>query len=102
MAKSTNKIPPAYSHEAREARMISLAEDLAEQQLMDGTASAQVITHYLKLATIKTKYELEKLQAETELAKAKIDSMESSKRSEELMEEAIRAFKSYQGEDYYE
>jgi hypothetical protein len=96
-SSSTKKMRPALSPEARENQMISLAVDLAEKQLMEGTASSQVITHFLKLATTKSQLENEKLQKENELLKAKRESLESSQRSEELFEEAIKAMKSYSG-----
>lgn len=88
----------ASTPEAREQQMISLATDLAEQQLRDGTASSQVITHYLKLGSSKDKLEKEKLQEENKLLKAKTQAVESSKRIEELYEEALAAMKGYRGE----
>ena len=64
---ASRKIRPALTPEARENQMISLAVDLAEKQLIEGTASSQVITHYLKLGTMNHKLELEKLKKENEL-----------------------------------
>lgn len=94
-----NKIKrrPALTPEARENQLISLATNLAEQQLMDGTASSQVITHYLKLGTAKSQLELEKLKRENELLRAKTESIESAKRVEELYAKAIDAIKLYSG-----
>ena len=66
-SKQRKKLRPALSPEARENQMIALAVDLAEQQLIDGTASAQVITHFLKLGTTKAELEKEKIRKETEL-----------------------------------
>ncbi len=83
--------------EARENLMISLASDLAEKQLREGTASSQVITHYLKLGTAKEKLERDKLQHENELLKAKTKAIESAERMEELYSEAIEAMKRYGG-----
>ena len=40
---SSSNSRPALTPEARENQMIALAENLAEQQLRDGTASSQVI-----------------------------------------------------------
>lgn len=91
------KIRPALSSEAREKQMIALAVNLAEKQLLEGTASSQVITHFLKLATEKERLEREKLAEENRLLKAKTEAVQSTKRSEELMREAIMAFKSYSG-----
>lgn len=89
---------PALNPEAREQQMIALAVNLAEQQLMDGTASSQVITHYLKLGTMREKLEKERLIEEIKLQRAKTEAIKSSKRSEELMEEAIKAFREYSGD----
>lgn len=98
-ATTTRKIRPAFTQEGRENQLISLATDLAEKQLLEGTASSQVITHYLKLGSMKAKAELEKLQRENELLRAKTEAIESSKRSEEMFERAMAAFTSYRGID---
>ena len=96
-SSSTRKMRPALSPEARQNQMISLAMDRAEQQLMDGTASSQVITHFLKLATTKYEYELEKLRKENILMQAKTESLQSAQRSDELYKEALNAFRTYSG-----
>ena len=95
--KTTKAIRPALTPEARENQMIALAVDLAEQQLREGTASSQVITHYLKLGSTKERLEKEKLEEENKLLRAKTENIKSMKRSEELMEEALRAFRQYNG-----
>lgn len=78
--------------------MISLAVDLAERQLREGTASAQVITHFLKLATTREQLEKEKLERENELLRAKTEALESAKRVEELYANALNAMKTYSGQ----
>ena len=83
----------ALSPEAREQQLISLATDLAEQQLMDGTASAQVITHYLKLGSSEEKKKLEKAEAEIKLMEAKIEALQRDERIEELFKSALDSFK---------
>lgn len=88
----------ALSPEAREQQMVSLAIDLAEQQLIDGTASSQVITHYLKLGSSKEKKDLEKAEAEIALMKAKISSLEREERIEDLFKSALDSFKVYSGQ----
>lgn len=88
---------PALTPEARENQMISLAMDRAEEQLRDGTASSQVITHFLKLGTVKAQVELEKMRSDNELAKAKTEALQSQKKTEELMEKAIKAMRTYSG-----
>lgn len=75
--------------------MIELADQLAERQLREGTASAQVITHYLKLGSSRERLEQEKLSLETELVKAKTEQIAGQKRQEELFERAILAMRSY-------
>ena len=99
------KSPPALDPVARENQMICLAENLAEKKLRDGTASNQLIVHYLKLGSTKERLEKEKLEQENELLKAKTEALESAKRSEELYAEAIKAITRYSGhydeeEDY--
>lgn len=90
---------PALTPEARENQLISLAVDLAEQQLMEGTASSQVITHFLKLASSKEKLEKEKLQNENVLLKTKVETLQSQARVEELYENAIKAMSIYRGQN---
>ena len=92
------KIRPALSPEARENQMISLAIDLAEKQLIEGTASSQVITHFLKLASTKERIEKEILEKQKELIVAKTESLQSSKRIEELYSEALDAMRIYSGQ----
>lgn len=89
---------PALTPEARENQLISLAVDLAEKQLQEGTASSQVITHYLKLGSTKTELEKERLAQENKLLKAKTEAMESAKRVEELYSEALNAMRRYSGQ----
>ena len=89
--------PPARSLEARENQMISLAVDLAEQQLRDGTASSQVITHYLKLGSTKERLEKEKLIQENKVLKAKAEAYTSSKETAELYKNALDAMRRYSG-----
>ena len=96
-SESSKKIRPALTPEARENQLISLAVDLAEQQLRDGTASSQVITHYLKLGTTRERLEKELLEREVELKKAKTESIQSAERIEKLYSEAITAMRNYGG-----
>lgn len=92
------KIRPATTPEARENQMIALAVDLAEKQLIEGTASSQVITHYLKLATTKEKIEREILEKQKELIVAKTENLQSAKRIEELYSNALKAMQNYSGQ----
>lgn len=91
--------PPANTPERRENQLISLASDLAERQLVEGTASAQVITHYLKLGSSREELEQRRLENENLLLSAKVDALASAKRVEELYEDALNAMRSYSGKD---
>lgn len=97
LSNKARKSRPALTPEARENQLISLAVDLAEQQLRDGTASSQVISHYLKLGSTKASLEKEKLERENELLRAKTENLESAKRVEELYKDALNAMRTYSG-----
>lgn len=88
---------PALTPEAREQQLIALAMDVAEKRLLNGTASSQEITHFLKLGTIRAQAELEKLKLDNELIKAKTNAINNSENSEKLYSEAIKAFQIYSG-----
>lgn len=88
---------PATTPEAREQQLIAAAADLAERQIREGTASSQVITHFLKLGSMREKLEQQKLMQENELLKAKVEQLQSQKNVEELYTKAIEAMKSYSG-----
>lgn len=93
----TVKRHKAMTVEGREDQLIALAIDLAEKQLIEGTASAQVITHYLKLGSTKERLEKEILAEQKKLVSAKTEAIQSAKRVEELYSEALKAMKSYNG-----
>lgn len=88
---------PALTPEARENQLIALAVDEAEYQLRNHTASSQVITHFLKLATAKEKLEQERLRGEIELQKAKVKALDNAEEIKVLYENAIKAMRSYGG-----
>ena len=98
---TTNKVKrrAAMSPEARENQMISLAVDVAEQQMLKGTASSQVITHFLKLGSRKEQLEREKLENENELLRTRIKALESSEKSEEMYAKVLKAIKEYSGRE---
>lgn len=96
-AKSNKEVMPATSPESQQSRCIALAMSTAESQLRDGTASSQVITHFLKLATEEAKLEREKMELEKELLKAKTKAYESSEEIKALYTEAMNAMMDYRG-----
>lgn len=89
--------PPANSAEERENQLIAAAVNLAEKQLLEGTASPSVITHYLRLASGRERLVREKLERENEVLRAKAEVLESNRRTEELYSQAIDAMRSYNG-----
>lgn len=95
--QASRKIRPALTPEARENQLISLAVDLAEKQLIEGTASSQVIAHFLKLGSSRGRLEREKIARENELMAAKAESIRSSQKSEEIYENALNAMRIYSG-----
>lgn len=96
--KANSKGRPALTPEARENQMISLAMDLAEQQLRDGTASSQLITEFVKRGSTKARLEKEILEEQVELTKAKTEALQSQKKMEELYEKAIASMRIYAGQ----
>lgn len=95
---TSKKIRPALDPKAREDQVISLAYDVAEQQMLDGTVSSQVLTHFLKLGTAKAKLELEILEREKELITAKTTKIQSEETSEKMYQEVLEALKIYNGQ----
>lgn len=90
---------PATTPEGRENELVSAALDLAEEQIRNGTASSQVVTHFLKLGSTRERLEQQRLEHENELTRVRIEAMESQKRMEDLYAEAISAMRSYTGEE---
>ena len=105
MKKSSTRSPDieaprerrALTPEAREEQLIGLAMDNAEQLLLSGNAPSQIITHYLKLGSMKERKEVERLTKEIDLMQAKIDALESAQRMEDLYAKAIEAMQIYKG-----
>ena len=95
---NNSKMAPALTPEARENQLIYLATELAEQQLRDGTASSQVITHFLKLGTTREKIEKEILEKQKELVEAKTKALKTAEATEELYTNAINAMRLYSGQ----
>ena len=104
-SESTKPMRPALTPEAREQQLIYLATDLAAKQLQEGTASSQVITHYLKLGSMREKLERERLAHENELLRAKTKAIENAEETKVLYEQAIKAIRNYAGQgdpdEYY-
>lgn len=93
---------PAFSPEERENQLISKASDLVERQLEDGTATSQVITHFLKLGSSREKLEQERIRNENKMLAAKADQLASQQRVEELYAKALSAMRGYNGDELEE
>jgi hypothetical protein len=89
---------PATSPESREQEIAAYAYDLAEEQIQAGTASSQVITHFLKMGSTRELLEQQRIQHENELMEVKREQIESQKRVEELYMSALDAMRSYAGQ----
>ena len=94
---TTSRTRPALTPEARDNQLVSLAVDLAERQLIDGTASSQVITHYLKIGSAKERLELKILEQQKKLIEAKTDALQSAPKMEAMYKNAMNAMREYGG-----
>ena len=106
MAKSNSKalansreFAPAMSLEGRDAQMASLAYDVVEQRMRDGTATSQETTYFLKLANKNQALEKIKLEKQIELLEAKTEQIKAAKRMDEVYMDAIAHFKIYAGDN---
>ena len=95
---SNKKLRPAISPEANEKQMISLAMDLVKQRLIDGTASSQETTHFLKLGSMENQLKMEKLEEENKLLRAKTKALEDQGEYKQLVADAIKAMRNYKGQ----
>lgn len=102
MGTSSKKVRPAQTQEGREDQLVALAINLAEEQLLAGTASSQVISHFLKIGSTKERIEREILKEQKDLIKAKTEQLKSEKRVEELYAEALNAMRRYSGQEMEE
>lgn len=97
MAASRRRRKPATSPEGRELELSAAAYDLAEDQIRSGTASSQVITHFLRMGSTRERLEQERMQHEVELMEVKKEQLEGQKRVEELYVNALEAMRGYSG-----
>lgn len=94
---TSGKLSGVTSIEAREGQLVNLAMDVAEQRMRDNTASSQEVVHFLRLGSLREKYEREKLENENALLKAKVNALESQTQMIELYSKAIEAMRRYNG-----
>lgn len=94
--------PPALTPEGRQQQLSALAFDLVEKRLLNGTATSQETTHFLKLETTRSRLEEEKMRREIKLLEDRSEAMAAAKVSEELLNKAIQAFRGYSGQEVYD
>lgn len=95
--RTTTRRRPATSPEQREMQLTDAAYDLAEEQIENGTASSQVLTHFLKMGSSRERLEQERMRHEVELMEVKKEHLEGQKRVEELYVSALEAMRGYSG-----
>lgn len=93
--------PPATTLKGRQDQLTAAAYDLAEEQILDGTASSQILTHFLKAGSIREQEEIERIKAENALLKARVENLSQAGDLAELTQRAIDAFRAYSGQDEY-
>lgn len=91
------KVRPSLTPESQENQMVSMAMNLAAQQLADGTASSQIIAHFLKIGTTRERVEREILELKKDLVSAKTESLKAAARSDEIYANALSAMRDYSG-----
>lgn len=89
---------PFITPEGQQSYLVSLAFNLVEQRLRDGTASSQETTHFMEIGSEREILRREKLIEENKLLRAKTDALKSQKHVEELYEEALNAMRRYSGQ----
>lgn len=89
--------PAMLSDDARKSYLTSLAMDLIEQRLLNGTATSQETTYFLRYGSREAELKEQILESQRELYAAKAEALRSQQRSEEMYEKAIAAMRRYQG-----
>lgn len=97
--ESPQSLPPTLTLEGRENQLIAASYDLAEKRILEGTASSQELTYFLKAGSSKMRLEMEKLREENKMLRAKTEALKAQVSNEALLDKALKAFRSYRGED---
>lgn len=97
--ETPKSLPPALTLEGRENQLIAASYDLVEKRILEGTASSQEVTYFLKAGSSKMRLEMEKLREENKLLRAKTDALQAQISNEALLDKALKAFRSYRGDD---
>ena len=98
-AERPKSLPPALTLEGRENQLIAATYDLVERRILEGTASSQETTYFLKAGSSQMRLKLMNLEEENKLLRAKTEALQAQVSNEALMEKALKAFRSYRGED---
>ena len=97
--RETKKERKSLDEEVREKTIINKAINMAEEQIDNRTASSQVLVHFLKLGTVMARLELERLENENELLRAKKESIQSQSENKDLLSKVLAAMRLYTGQD---
>lgn len=97
--ETPTSLPPALTLEGRENQLIAATYDLVEKRILDGSASSQETTYFLKAGSSKMRLELEHLREENKLLRAKTETLQAQRSNEELLSKAMQALRGYRGED---
>lgn len=100
--ETPKSLPPAFTLEGRENQLIAAAYDLVERRILEGTASSQEVTHFLKAGSSEMRLKLRNLEEENKHLRAKTEALQAQVNNEALLEKALKAFRSYRGEDEVE
>lgn len=79
--------------------MIALAMDQAERQLREGNAPAPVVMMFAKAGLGRERLERQRLEGEVSALRAKVAQMEAASQSNEKLDEVLRAFRRYSGQE---
>lgn len=91
------KRPKSPSPARRRNQILAAAMNLAEERILSGTASSQLLVHFLKEASSKHSLEMEQLKAQNRLLSAKADSVDAAKKTDKMYAEALKAMRRYSG-----
>lgn len=81
----------------RERENMFLATELAAKQLRDGTAKAQVVTHYLRMSSPREDIERRMMEAKIALLEGQLAACQNDMATQALIIEALESLREYRG-----
>lgn len=100
MAKKKSEVEklrpaPSSDPKSREQQLVNQAMNLAEKQLLDGTAAPSVINHFLKIGSTREFIERDILEKQAQLIEAKASTIAKDREAGEVAKAAIEAMRNY-------